>query len=84
MQCVEFSLFFGTLRMDLLCALQPHNDAHAGVYLIEFGLDIAHEPSQHCALTSQYAPHPLELACIHRYRRPATSTLTVLVRLCSL
>ncbi len=46
--------------MHLLCALQPHSDAlaHVGVYLIEFALD----PSQHCALTSQDAPHPLELA----------------------
>ncbi len=48
--------------MHLLCALQPHSDAlaHVGVYLIEFALD----PSQHGALTSQDAPHPLELACM--------------------
>ncbi|SMQ96876.1 hypothetical protein NBC2815_03558 [Xanthomonas fragariae] len=64
MQCVEFLFVLRTLRVQPLRTFQPDSDAlaHADVYLIEFALDVAHEPSQHCALTSQDAPHPLELA----------------------
>ncbi len=64
MQCVQFLFVLRTLRVQPLRTFQPDSDAlaHAGFHLVQLALDIAQHPPQYRALTSQDAPHPLELA----------------------